>query len=103
MAQMAKHLPTMRETGVQSLGWEDLLEKEMATGSSILAWKIPRTEEPGRLQSMGSQRVRRTEQLHFHFHSVSDSFVDHDGYSISSKGFSPTVVDIMVIQNHCRW
>ena len=58
VAQMVKHLPTMQETWVQSLGWEDLLEKEMATHSSILAWKIPWTEEPGRLQSMGSQRVR---------------------------------------------
>ena len=48
----------MRETRVQSLGWEDPLEKEMATHSSTLAWKIPWTEEPGRLQSMGSQRVR---------------------------------------------
>ena len=54
---MVKHLPTMRETQVQSLGWEDLLEKEMAPHSSILAWKIPWTEEPGRLQSVGSQRV----------------------------------------------
>ena len=45
------------ETRVQSLGWEDLLEKERATHSSILAWRIPQTEEPGRLQSMGSQRV----------------------------------------------
>ena len=52
-----KKLPAMQETGVQSLGWEDLMEKEMATHSSILAWKIPWTEEPGRLQSMGSQRV----------------------------------------------
>ena len=54
---MVKRLPTMWETRVQSLGWEDLLEKEMATHSSILAWKIPWTEEPGRPQSMGSQRV----------------------------------------------
>ena len=54
---MVKHLPVMRETWVQSLGWEDLLEKEMATHSSTLAWKIPRTEEPGRLQSMGWQRI----------------------------------------------
>ena len=54
---MVKHLPTMREIWVQSLGREDLLEKEMATHSSILAWKIPGTEEPGRLQFMGSQRV----------------------------------------------
>jgi len=49
VAQMVKPLPTMRETRVQSLGWEDLLEKEIATHSSILAWKIPWTEEPGRL------------------------------------------------------
>ena len=55
---MVKRLPTMPETQVQSLGQEDLLEKEMATHSSILAWKLPWTEEPGRLQSMGSQRVR---------------------------------------------
>ena len=54
---MVKRLPTMQETPVQTLGWEDLLEKEMATHSSIFAWKIPRREEPGRLQSMGSQRV----------------------------------------------
>ena len=54
---MVKHLPTMQETWVQSLDWEDPLEKEMATHSSTLAWKIPWTEEPGRLQSRGSQRV----------------------------------------------
>ena len=58
MAQTVKHLPTMWETRVQFLRWEDLLEKEMATHSSILAWKIPRMEEPGSLQSMGSQRIR---------------------------------------------
>ena len=57
MAQRVEHLPTMWETRVQSLGWEDLLEKEMATHSSILAWKIPWMEEPGGLQSMGLQRV----------------------------------------------
>ena len=59
VAQRLKHLPgIMRETQVRSLGWEDPLEKEMATHSSTLAWKIPWREEPGRLQSMGSQRVR---------------------------------------------
>ena len=58
MAQTVKHLPTLRETRVRALGGEDPLEKEMATHSSTLAWKIPRTEEPCRLQSMGSQRVR---------------------------------------------
>ena len=57
MAQMVKRLPTLWETWVQSLGQEDTLEEEMATHSSILAWKIPWTEEPGRLQSMGSPRV----------------------------------------------
>ena len=57
MAQMVKCLPAMQETQVWCLGWEDPLEKEMVTHSSILAWKIPWTEEPGRLQSMASQRV----------------------------------------------
>ena len=55
---MVKHLPTMQETQVQSLDWEDLLEEEMAPHSSTLAWKIPWMEEPGKLQSMGLQRVR---------------------------------------------
>ena len=55
---MVKHLPTMQETWVHSLGGEDLLEKEMTTQSSILSWEISWTEEPGRLQSMGMQRVR---------------------------------------------
>ena len=57
VTQMVKRLPAMRETQVQSLGREDPLEKEMATHSRTLAWKITWTEEPGRLQSMGSQRV----------------------------------------------
>ena len=54
---MVKHLPAMWKTWVRSLDWKDPLEKEMATHSSTLAWKIPWTEEPGRLQSMGLQRV----------------------------------------------
>ena len=54
---MVKRLPAMWETRVRSLGWVDLLEKETATHFSTLAWRIPRMEEPGRLQSMGSQRV----------------------------------------------
>ena len=57
MARRLKRLPAMQETQVRSLSWDDTLEKEMATHSSILAWRIPWTEEPGRLQSMGSQRV----------------------------------------------
>ena len=58
MAQTVKNLPAMRQTWIRSLGWEDPLEKGMATHSSILAWSIPWTEEPGGLQSMGLQRVR---------------------------------------------
>ena len=68
VAQMVKRLSTMWETWVQALGWEDPLEKEMAIHSSTIAWKIPWTEEPRRLQSMGSQRVRHdwaTSLLHF--------------------------------------
>ena len=57
MAQTAKNLPEMQETQVRSLGWEDSLEKGMATHSSILAWRIPWTEELDGLQSTGSQRV----------------------------------------------
>ena len=58
VAQTVKCLPAMRETQVQPLGWEDLLEKEMATCTSSLAWRIPWMEEPSELQSMGSQKVR---------------------------------------------
>ena len=58
VAQMVKNLPAMPETHVRSLGQEDPLEKEMAAHSSILAWRIPWTEEPGGLQSIGLQRVR---------------------------------------------
>ena len=61
---MVRHLPTMWETQVRSLSWEDPLEKEMATYSSTLAWKTPWMEEPGGIQCMGSQRVGQTD-LHF--------------------------------------
>ena len=68
VAQRLKRMPAMRETWVRSLDWEDPLEKEMATHSSILAWRIPWMEEPGGLQSTGSQKESdMTEQLHFHF------------------------------------
>ena len=63
---MVKHLPAMRETQVRSLGWEDPLKKEMVTHSSTLAWKIPWTEEPCRLQSMGCKESDTTERLHSH-------------------------------------
>ena len=67
VAQTVKSLPAMQETWVRSMAWEDPLEKERATDSSILAWRIPWTEEPGRLQSMGSQELDMTEQL-IHLH-----------------------------------
>ena len=67
MAQMVKRLPTMWETWVGSLGREDPLEKEMATHSSTLAWKIPWTEEPGRLQSMGSKSRTQLSDFTFTF------------------------------------
>ena len=72
MAPRLKNLPAMREMWVRSLGQEDPLEQEMATHSSILAWRIPWSEEPGGLQSTGSQSDT-TERLHFHF-SLSDFF-----------------------------
>ena len=68
VAQMVKTLPAMWETQVGSLAWEDPLEKRMATHSCILAWRIPRTEKPGGLQSVGSQRVGLERLTHTHTH-----------------------------------
>ena len=67
MARTVKRLSTLPENRVRSLGWEDTLEKEMATHSSILAWRIPWTEELGGLQSMGRKELDTTERLHFTF------------------------------------
>ena len=69
MAQTVKNLPAMQETQVWSLGGEDTLEKRMATHSSMLAWRIPRTEEPGGLQSVGSHRVKRDWATNTHSHT----------------------------------
>ena len=79
---MVKNLPTMQKTWVQSLGWEDPLEKRMATHSSILAWRTPWTEEPGQLQSMGLQRIGHDlgtntythTRTHTHTHTHTHSF-----------------------------
>ena len=70
---MVKNLPAMWETRVQSLGWEDPLEKGLATHSSILAWRVPWTEEPGRLQSMGLQRAGHS-LSGFHFFHLPKGF-----------------------------
>ena len=72
MAQIVKCLPTVQETRVRSLAWEDPLEKEMATHSSILAWRIPWTEDPDRLQSMGCKESDMTERLHFRRKAISN-------------------------------
>ena len=73
--QMVKHLSTMRETQVRSLGQEQLLEKELATYSSTLAWKIPWMEEPGRLQSMGSKRVRHDWATSLYLFNITVTFL----------------------------
>ena len=67
MAQLVSNLPAVQETWVRSLGWKDPLEKEMANHCSIPARRIPRTEEPGRLQTMGSQSQTQLSDSHFHF------------------------------------
>ena len=84
VAQLVKSLPVMQETWVRSLGWEDPLEKEMAAHSSILAWRIPWTEEPGGLQSMGSQESDTTQRLHHH-HQDSPLKVTKKTWAISSR------------------
>ena len=91
MAQMVKNLPAMQETWVQSLGWEDPLEKGMATHSSILAWRIPWTEEPGALQSVGSQRVGHewatyTNIMNISCYSFCSSMLDRYGLPRGSDG-----------------
>ena len=77
IAQLVKNLPAVQETRVRFLGRKDPLEKEMAAHSSILAWRIPWTEEPGRLQSLGSQESDMTERLNRHHH--------HDLYTKKKK------------------
>ena len=93
VAQRLKHLPAMWETWVRSLGWEDPLEKEMATHSSILAWRIPWMEEPGGLQFMGLQRVGHnwvTSLTHSLTHSLNPFWVNFcEGYRVCVYFFCP--------------
>ena len=74
MAQTVKSVPAMQETWVQSLGWEDPLERAMSTHSSNLAWNIPWQEEPGRYSPRGHKELDTTEGLHFHFDDCMFSF-----------------------------
>ena len=99
--QMVKRLPAVQETQVPSRGWEDPLEKEMATHSRTLAWKIPWTEEPGRLQSMGLQRVRHdgATSLHIHegsFPQISLYFINRDISYITTLQLSLTLFSVAV-------
>ena len=94
---MVKHLPTMQETRVQSLGQEDLLEREMASHSSILAWKIPWTEQPGRLYSMGSQRVRHDQATSLSFFSFSYFILVCFPWSLFPNPFSLLVTHYNII------
>ena len=84
MAQKVKNLPVMQETQVQSLGGEDALEKGMATHFSLVAWSIPRTKEPGRLQSMRSQRGgrERLSTQHTHLHEAENSMWSLQSYLV---------------------
>ena len=105
VAQMEKRLPAMRETQVRSLCWEDLLEKEMATHSSILAWRIPRMEEHGRLQSMGSQRVGHdwVTSLSDVYNFVTPWTAAHQAslfFTISQSLFRPMSIESMMQSNH---
>ena len=77
MTQMVKNLPAVQETWVQSLGREDPLEKDMATHFSILAWRIPWTEEPGGLQSMGLQRVEHKSAINTHTHTRTHTHIPY--------------------------
>ena len=97
VAWMVKHLPTMQETRVQSLGQEDLLEREMASHSSILAWKIPWTEQPGRLYSMGSQRVRHDQATSLSFFSFSYFILVCFPWSLFPNPFSLLVTHYNII------
>ena len=104
--EAVKHLSTMRETWVRALGWEDPLEKEMTIHSSTIAWKIPWTEEPGRLQSMGSQRVGHdwaTSLSHYHpgGSDGKESSCNADLGSIPGSGRSPEVGNGNLLQHSC--
>ena len=110
VAQMVKHLPAMRETQVRFLGQEDPLEKEMAIHSSILVWKIPWTEEPDRLQSMGSQRVGHDWAtslnlsnilcLHFGLLLHCQMFLPVKPLKFSAQNHFPTLISPTCLFNH---
>ena len=109
VAQMVKNLPATQETWVQSLGWEDPLEKGMATHCSILAWRIPWTEEPGRLYSLwGHKESDRTEQLTLldylvmlsRYHTE-DALVEMSAHQVEVEGQLPSIVKSYFFLSSC--
>ena len=109
VAQMVKNLPATQETWVQSLGWEDPLEKGMATHCSILAWRIPWTEEPGRLYSLwGHKESARTEQLTLldylvmlsRYHTE-DALVEMSAHQVEVEGQLPSIVKSYFFLSSC--
>ena len=98
VAQMVKHLSTMQKTQVRALGWEDPLEKEMAIHSSTIAWKIPWTEEPGRLQSMGSQRVGHDWATSLSFYRLLEDIEYNSLCYIASPCYFSILCIVVVIQ-----
>ena len=109
VAQMVKNLPATQETWVQSLGWEDPLEKGMATHCSILAWRIPWTEEPGRLYSLwGHKESDRTEQLTLldylvmlsRYHT-GDALVEMSAHQVEVEGQLPSIVKSYFFLSSC--
>ena len=97
IAQSVKILPAMQETWVGFLGWEDPLEKEMATHSSVLAWRIPWTEEPGSLQFMGSQESDTTQLLKHH-----DIFKGHNETNVLNVCYLPGPLYVLSFSLHKR-
>jgi len=106
VAQMVKNLPVIQDTWVQHLGWEDPLEKGMATYSSVLAWRIPGTEESGRLQSMRSQRVRYDWAINSELYDL-QLFTTILAFSnvpeIGSVGFSIPILQLRTWKHKKRW
>jgi len=95
--QKIKNLPVVQETWVWSRGWEDAQQRGMAAYSSVFAWRIPWTEEPGRLQSMGSQTVRHTTNTHAHIHTVEKNlkkymYVNH--FAVHLKWCKSTILQL---------
>ena len=103
LAQSVKNLPAVQETWVQSLGWEDTLEKEMATHYSILAWKISRTQEPGGLQSMGLQRVGHDWATNTYLNTLTEFKIGAKNRNNQCYMISRVVLSVLFHHNRKIW